>query len=32
LNGSQVSSEKIKMTGFHYKFANLREALRDLLK
>lgn len=32
LNGSKVSSEKIKLTGYRYKFANLREALSDLLK
>ena len=32
LNGSKVSCEKIKMTGFHYNFANLSEALSDLLK
>jgi uncharacterized protein (TIGR01777 family) len=31
LNGSKVSSEKIKKTGYHYKFANLSDTLIDLL-
>ncbi|MBS1680780.1 MAG: TIGR01777 family oxidoreductase [Bacteroidetes bacterium] len=30
LNGSRVSSEKIKNTGFHFKFSKLEEALADL--
>ncbi|HEV8511716.1 MAG TPA: TIGR01777 family oxidoreductase [Cyclobacteriaceae bacterium] len=32
LNGSKVSSEKIKKTGYRYKFATLSEAQSDLLK
>lgn len=32
LNGSKVSSEKIKKIGYRYKFATLSEALSDLLK
>lgn len=31
LNGSKVSSEKIRQTGFHFKFNNLEGALTDLL-
>lgn len=31
LKGSKVSSEKIKKTGFQFKFANLNVALRNLL-
>jgi uncharacterized protein (TIGR01777 family) len=32
LNGSKVSSEKIKKAGFSFKFENLSDALQDLLK
>lgn len=31
LNGSQVSAEKIKATGFNFTFSNLEDALRNLL-
>lgn len=32
LEGSRASSEKIQNTGFQFKFPNLKEALKDLLK
>jgi NAD dependent epimerase/dehydratase family enzyme len=32
LNGVRASNEKIKETGFVFKFTNLKEALSDLLK
>jgi len=31
LNGNRVSAEKIKQTGFKFKFENLNNALKDLL-
>jgi len=31
LNGSKVSSEKIRRAGYQFKFANLEEALSDLI-
>ena len=32
VNGRNVSSEKIQRTGFKFRFSNLEDALRDLLK
>lgn len=32
LTGRRVSSDKMEQTGFHFKFTNLEEALKDCLK
>src|SRR6478752_129099 len=32
LNGSKVSCEKIKMTGYRHRFTDLNEALKNLLE